>query len=191
MHVGRCFREARTSASAVAVCLSTTGLISFDPSLISRRMRAQQSATTMNPARKPKCHTSADQLAFAFADAPAQRLSGAVVPPYEPPRTKPAIAPPLTPVAPLVIRKRPPRPTKPVRSNPEISHEDRRLTVDEAAALLSVSVKTLEAWRRLGKGPLFVKLGRSVRYTVRSLDEFTRDRTVRNSAEGRMLDLRR
>ncbi|MBC7767420.1 MAG: helix-turn-helix domain-containing protein [Phycisphaerales bacterium] len=69
--------------------------------------------------------------------------------------------------------------------------EDRRLTVEEAAELLSVSVKTLEAWRRLGKGPEFVKLGRSVRYTMRALDRFTRERTVRNSAEGRLLDAHR
>jgi predicted DNA-binding transcriptional regulator AlpA len=145
----------------------------------------------MNPARKLKRHTSTGQLAFAFADAPAQQLPRADEPAHEPLPTKPELAPPLTPVAPVVLRKRPPRPTKAVRANPEMTREDRRLTVDEAAALLSVSVKTLEAWRRLGKGPMFVKLGRSVRYTMRSLDEFTRDRTVRNSAEGRMLDVRR
>jgi len=74
---------------------------------------------------------------------------------------------------------------------PVVSQDDRRLTVDEAAQVLCVSVKTLEAWRRLGKGPMFVKLGRSVRYTMRALDEFTRERTVRNSAEGRLLDARR
>ena len=72
-----------------------------------------------------------------------------------------------------------------------VGQEDRRLTVDEAAQVLCVSVKTLEAWRRLGKGPAFVKLGRSVRYTMRALDQFTRERTVRNSAEGRLLDARR
>lgn len=71
---------------------------------------------------------------------------------------------------------------------PEVSREDRRLTAEEAAELLCVSVKTLEAWRRLGKGPVFVKLGRSVRYTMRALDQFTCERTVRNSAEGRLLD---
>ena len=65
------------------------------------------------------------------------------------------------------------------------------LTVEETAELLSVSVKTLEAWRRVGKGPEFVQLGRAVRYTMRALDAFTRARTVRNSAEGRMLDVQR
>jgi predicted DNA-binding transcriptional regulator AlpA len=144
----------------------------------------------MKLARKPKRHTSADQLAFAFADAPTQP-SVVMEPTCELLPIETALASSSTPIAPPVRRKRSPRPTKVLRSNAEVSHEDRRLTVDEAAAFLSVSVKTLEAWRRLGKGPMFVKLGRSVRYTMRSLDEFTRDRTVRNSAEGRMLDVRR
>ncbi|MBI3439656.1 MAG: helix-turn-helix domain-containing protein [Proteobacteria bacterium] len=72
-----------------------------------------------------------------------------------------------------------------------VRSEDRSLTVEETAELMSVSVKTLEAWRRLGKGPEFVKLGRSVRYTMHALDAFTRARTVRNSAEGRMLDVQK
>jgi hypothetical protein len=38
---------------------------------------------------------------------------------------------------------------------------------------------------------MFVKLGRAVRYTMRDLDQFTRERTVRNSAEGRLLDAQR
>ncbi len=78
-----------------------------------------------------------------------------------------------------------------LRAPPVVAREDRQLNVDEAAEVLCVSVKTLEAWRRLGKGPMFVKLGRSVRYTMRALDQFTRERTVRNSAEGRLLDARR
>lgn len=44
--------------------------------------------------------------------------------------------------------------------------------------------------RRLGKGPMFAKVGRSARYMMRSLDELTRDRIVRNSAEGRIHDVR-
>lgn len=150
-------------------------------------MRAQLAISTMKLARKPRRHTSADQLAFAFADTPAQS-SVAMGPTCKLLPIEPALAPPSTPIAPLVGRKRSPRPTKALRSNAEVNHEDRRLTVNEAAEVLSVSVKTLEAWRRLGKGPMFVKLGRSVRYTMRSLHEFTRARTVRNSAEGRLLD---
>lgn len=64
----------------------------------------------------------------------------------------------------------------------------RRFTPEDAADMLAVSVKTLEAWRRLGKGPRFVKLGRAVRYALEDLEDFSRARTVNNSAEGRMLD---
>ncbi|WP_368413232.1 helix-turn-helix transcriptional regulator [Dongia sp.] len=38
------------------------------------------------------------------------------------------------------------------------------ITEDEAAALLSVSPKTLQGWRWHGKGPKYVKIGRCVRY---------------------------
>lgn len=63
-----------------------------------------------------------------------------------------------------------------------------RFTAEEASEMLAVSPKTLEAWRRLGRGPRFVKLGRAVRYSLQDLEEFSRRRTVSNSAEGRMLD---
>ena len=42
----------------------------------------------------------------------------------------------------------------------------------QAAALLNVSVKTLQARRSKGGGPLFVKLGRSVRYAMADLEAF-------------------
>ncbi len=38
------------------------------------------------------------------------------------------------------------------------------LTEKQAARLLSMSHRTLQAWRREGAGPAFIKLGRSVRY---------------------------
>lgn len=100
---------------------------------------------------------------------------------------------PQRPAAPSAVKaKRAPRVRKSARAKViALHHDDRRLTVEDAAEFLCVSVKTLEAWRRLGKGPMFVKLGRSVRYTMRALDQFTRERTVRNSAEGRMLDAHR
>jgi hypothetical protein len=134
----------------------------------------------MKLARKSACHASADQLSFLFAEAaPIARPI-----PEEPQRCV-RLEPPAA-----AIRKTRPKPEKKIVL-PVIGQEDRRLTVEEAAQVLCVSVKTLEAWRRLGKGPMFVKLGRSVRYTMRALDQFTLERTVRNSAEGRMLDARR
>ncbi len=140
----------------------------------------------MKLARKSARPVSADQLSFLFTEAvPVARQI-----PDEPRRLdRPA------PAA-LVLKTRPKPEKKPEkktvrREAPIVTHEERRLTVEEAAQVLCVSVKTLEAWRRLGKGPVFVKLGRSVRYTMRALDQFTLERTVRNSAEGRMLDARR
>ena len=38
------------------------------------------------------------------------------------------------------------------------------LTEDAAARLLSLSPRTLQAWRSKKLGPAFIKLGRSVRY---------------------------
>lgn len=133
-------------------------------------------------ARKPS-HASADQLSFLFADAPSATPADTIV---NAPSPTVSI---VQDVRPLQVRA--PRPkVKAKRPMQIVAPEDRRLTVEETAEILSVSVKTLEAWRRLGKGPAFVKLGRAVRYTMEALDAFTRDRTVRNSAEGRMLDAR-
>jgi len=42
----------------------------------------------------------------------------------------------------------------------------------QAAAFLNVSVKSLQAWRYRGGGPKYVKLGRSVRYTMADLEAF-------------------
>ena len=42
----------------------------------------------------------------------------------------------------------------------------------QTAALLHVSVKSLQGWRVQGVGPPFVKLGRCVRYAVPDLEAF-------------------
>lgn len=54
----------------------------------------------------------------------------------------------------------------------------RALPQEEAAALLNLKPKTLEAWRYAGRGPRFVKFGRLVRYRVRDLEEFMNQQTV-------------
>lgn len=131
----------------------------------------------MKSARSHASRSSADQLSFAFSVAPTPQAA------------------PSTPTKPIRtiadLPKKAERRPRPAQAAVAVFDEPRQLTVDDAASLLSVSVKTLEAWRRLGKGPAFVKLGRSVRYTMRAIDQFTSDRTVRNSAEGRMLDARK
>ena len=42
--------------------------------------------------------------------------------------------------------------------------DDTLLTAEQAASALTVKPATLEKWRRLGTGPVYVKLGRAVRY---------------------------
>ena len=48
----------------------------------------------------------------------------------------------------------------------------RLLNEHEAAEHLNLSVKTLRLWRRIGKGPDFLKLGDSVRYEPSTLAEW-------------------
>jgi len=148
-------------------------------------LRRIEQLTMTRIARKPANHASADQLCFLFADALPTRAAEPIV------VAASASRPPVVEIA-RPTPTRTPRPKRDAKRTPQAAlSEDRRLTVEETAELLSVSVKTLEAWRRLGKGPEFVKLGRAVRYTMRALDTFTRARTVRNSAEGRLLDAQR
>jgi predicted DNA-binding transcriptional regulator AlpA len=51
---------------------------------------------------------------------------------------------------------------------------ERPLTETDAAGRLGLKVATLRAWRHQGRGPAFVRLGRSVRYLPSDLDEFLR-----------------
>ena len=46
------------------------------------------------------------------------------------------------------------------------------LTERQVAEQLGLSVATLRAWRHRGKGPRFLRLGRSVRYLPSDVDEF-------------------
>ena len=43
---------------------------------------------------------------------------------------------------------------------------------DQAADYLTLTKSTLEAWRCRGGGPVFVKLGKAVRYRKEDLDAF-------------------
>ena len=58
----------------------------------------------------------------------------------------------------------------------------RALTEREVAELLGLSVATLRAWRHRGKGPRFLRLGRSVRYLSSDLDAFVRASAVDTSS---------
>ena len=64
----------------------------------------------------------------------------------------------------------------------------RALTECEVADMLGLSVATLRAWRHRGKGPRFLRLGRSVRYLPSDLADFVRasavDTTSVSSSDG-------
>lgn len=155
--------------------------------MIARTMALSQTRSiVMKLARKSARHASANQLSFLFAEA-APLLRDTVLEK----RAQERSVQPSALIPPAPAKRAAPLKRMVRQSAPVLDQEDRGLTVEEAARVLCVSVKTLEAWRRLGKGPMFVKLGRSVRYTMRDLDQFTRERTVRNSAEGRLLDAQR
>lgn len=49
------------------------------------------------------------------------------------------------------------------------------LRTSEVAARLSLSSGTVENWRYLGVGPKFVRLGRTVRYSVDELERWIRE----------------
>jgi predicted DNA-binding transcriptional regulator AlpA len=52
------------------------------------------------------------------------------------------------------------------------------LNEKQAARLLSMSHRTLQAWRRIGGGPSFIKLGRAVRYRRRDLTTWIDGKTI-------------
>ncbi len=51
---------------------------------------------------------------------------------------------------------------------------DHALTERELAPVLGLSVATLRAWRRSGKGPRYVRFGRAVRYMENDVEQFVR-----------------
>src|SRR5215510_10568894 len=57
------------------------------------------------------------------------------------------------------------------------------LTEQETAKLLHVAVKTLQGWRHKGGGPLFAKMGRLVRYSVKDLEAFVDDQRRRSTSD--------
>jgi excisionase family DNA binding protein len=77
------------------------------------------------------------------------------------------------------------------RATPErdqTPHTARAFTEREVAELLGLSVATLRAWRHRGKGPRFLRLGRSVRYLPSDVADFVRasavDTTSVSSSDG-------
>ena len=69
------------------------------------------------------------------------------------------------------------------KQSPAASPPPAALTTPEAAAYLSIQPATLEQWRWNGRGPRFVKIGRSVRYRISDLDEFLNARVFSSTTE--------
>lgn len=61
----------------------------------------------------------------------------------------------------------------------------------QAAQLLGLSVRTLQAWRVRGGGPPYVKIGRAVRYQRRALAAFQERHTVTSTTEADAREARR
>ena len=57
------------------------------------------------------------------------------------------------------------------------------LKVNGAAERLGLSVSTLNKWRTQGRGPSFVKLGRSVCYRTEDLDAWLNDHVRSSTSE--------
>lgn len=53
----------------------------------------------------------------------------------------------------------------------------------EAAGYIGLQKSTLEAWRVRGGGPVFLKLGKAVRYSKEDLDAFLNARRCKSTSQ--------
>jgi hypothetical protein len=65
-----------------------------------------------------------------------------------------------------------PKPIRAERINVTTNAPEPLITESEAAGILRVSLTSLRRWRRLGCGPVYRKLGRTVRYRANDLSDF-------------------
>ncbi|MFA6498007.1 MAG: helix-turn-helix domain-containing protein [Desulfurivibrionaceae bacterium] len=56
-------------------------------------------------------------------------------------------------------------------------------TTEQTAVFLQVQPATLEQWRWNGRGPRFVKIGRSCRYRLADLEAFLAERVFSSTTE--------
>lgn len=57
------------------------------------------------------------------------------------------------------------------------------MTTEKAAEYLGLKETTLEAWRCKGGGPVFIKMGKAVRYRLEDLDRFLNARARTSTSE--------
>ena len=60
----------------------------------------------------------------------------------------------------------------PTSENTKSFPQDQLMTVEQAAQYLGLAVSTLNKWRCHGGGPVFLKMGRAVRYKLENLDNY-------------------
>lgn len=65
--------------------------------------------------------------------------------------------------------------------------DDALLTEVQAADFLSLSIRTLQAWRLRGAGPAYVQAGRAVRYRRRDLIAWIETHTFGRPGESRII----
>ena len=57
------------------------------------------------------------------------------------------------------------------------------MTVQQAAVYLGLAVSTLNKWRCHGGGPVFIKMGRAVRYRIEDLEIYIDNSRLNSTAE--------
>ncbi|HEX7082024.1 MAG TPA: helix-turn-helix domain-containing protein [Gammaproteobacteria bacterium] len=65
---------------------------------------------------------------------------------------------------------------------PDITQTDPLLRQEAVAEYIDVSMATLEKWRKTGRGPAHIRVGRLVRYRQSDLDRWLRQQTVGGEA---------
>jgi predicted DNA-binding transcriptional regulator AlpA len=65
----------------------------------------------------------------------------------------------------------------------KIQEQHELLRTSGAAAITGLSISTLNKLRCAGGGPVFLKLGRAVRYDPRDLNEWLAGKRLRNTSE--------
>ncbi len=84
--------------------------------------------------------------------------------------------------------------TNPTRRVPPQLQTKEYLTTDELALKWNLSASTLSNWRWEGKGPTFVKVGKSVRYKKHTIEEyektyfFERNNTIKIGNDNELTD---
>ena len=55
-------------------------------------------------------------------------------------------------------------------------------TTEEAAKKMKLAKSTLEAWRSRGGGPVYIKMGRAVRYRDEDIEAFLNENVRKNTS---------